>query len=83
MAEREENPPASGADGCTPAPFPTWRIEPLRIRVERPEDGGRALRGVGFRFRCQCGADGARRATYQLARLDATAHSAEAHTVDA
>jgi hypothetical protein len=63
-----------------------FKIEPLRIRYDSDVLNVRAVRGVGYRFRCECGEQGKRCETWIGARLDGLAHresvKSESHASD-
>lgn len=49
-------------------------VEPIRFGFDSEALGVRVVRGVGYRFRCDCGSEGPRRDTWASARLDGIAH---------
>jgi hypothetical protein len=53
-----------------------FRIVPVRVGRDDAELRVRAVRVVGYRFVCSCGARGSSRAVYAVARLDAREHRA-------
>jgi hypothetical protein len=56
------------------------RIVPVRVGRDDAELRVRAVRVVGYRFICSCGARGKSRAAFAIARLDAREH--RAHTAE-
>jgi hypothetical protein len=53
------------------------RIVPVRVGRDDAELRVRAVRVVGYRFVCSCGATGRSRPTYALARADNADHRRE------
>jgi len=54
------------------------RIVPVRVGRDDAELRVRAVRVVGYRFVCSCGARGKSRSAFAVARLDAREHRASA-----